>query len=235
MDDNAISVPDRNESDTSPRPVPTERNGRKPRATSIFSVSILGLWISMILYGVVTLLIYDAKPGEAASAPRTLPKSNVDPRNDMPLMLVFLHPHCPCSRNTVEQLQYLLLESQGALECRVHFVIPPDTERGWESGDLLRRVRLIPGLTVEYDRGGIQAQHFAATTSGQVLFYKRDRTLAFSGGITPSRGHAGDCMGSQAISKLLENEDWPYRQAPIYGCQLLNSERICGENWQCQQ
>jgi hypothetical protein len=190
----------------------------------------------MISYGAIALWIYDAKPGEAAIPPHSIPiDSKNDPQNGMPLMLVFLHPHCPCSRTTVDQLQYLLHVNRGAVECRVLFVIPPDTEPGWENGNLLRRASLIPGITVERDKAGTQAKHLAVTTSGQVLFYRRDRTLAFCGGITPSRGHAGDCIGSQAITQLLEKEDCPYRQAPSYGCPLLNSETICGEDSRCQQ
>lgn len=236
MNNKVIPRPSQKEPVNSPMTAQFALNNRNLRTQGIVSASFVILWIALVSYGVGALLIYSAKPGEAACAPRTLPigTSGILPIGK-PLMMVFLHPHCPCSRTTVEQLQKILIASQGATECRVLLVIPPDTEQGWENGSLLRLLSSIPGLRVECDRGGLQAKRFQAATSGQVLFYKGDRTLAFCGGITASRGHAGDNIGSQTIMTLLRDEESQHTQTPVYGCPLLNSETFCGEKSQCQQ
>lgn len=208
----------------------------KMRTLRIFYASVVMLWVALVSYGIGALLIYGVKPGEPACAPRILPIGTSGALlKGMPLMMVFLHPHCPCSRTTVEQLPNILIASRGAIECHVVLVIPPDTEPGWENGSLLRLVNSIPGLKVQCDRGGLEAKRFAVATSGQVLFYKGDRTLAFCGGITASRGHAGDSIGLQTIMTLLRDEETKHSHTPVYGCPLLKSETFCGEKSQCQR
>ena len=192
-------------------------------------VVALSLWAITVSYGVASLWAYDTKPGVAASAPRVYSKEKGPvAMGDRMLMLVFLHPHCPCSNATLEQLEILLRSRKIELECRVYVVVPPEAVAGWEKGPLLERVHSIPGVLVKYDFGGIETQRFAASTSGQVLLYERNRSLVFSGGITASRGHPGESLGARAILALLENRSTPITVAPVYGCPLLNLGSLCG-------
>ena len=199
------------------------------RTTHMLSIVALSVWAAMVSYGVASLLIYDSKPGQAASAPSSFPDDFEEKEGrDRPLMVVFLHPHCPCSRATLDQLEAILVSNKQEFECRVLFVVPSEAEAdpGWENGPLLERVASISGISIERDFGGTAAKRFAAATSGQVLFYGSDRSLAFSGGITAARGHLGENVGARAILNLLENKRSPSTTAPVYGCPLFNLETI---------
>jgi len=206
------------------------------RTTHILSVFALSVWVALVSYGVASLLIYDSKPGQVASAPSSIPDDLVGTGSpDRQWMLVFLHPHCPCSRATLDQLEAILVSNKQEFECRVLIVVPPEAKPGWENGPLLERVASISGISIERDFGGTTAIRFAAATSGQVLFYGSDRSLAFSGGITASRGHSGECVGARAILHLLENKLSPTTMAPVYGCPLFNLETSCEGASQCRQ
>lgn len=206
------------------------------RTTHILSVVALSVWAAMVSYGVASLLIYDSKPGQAASAPLSIPDDLEEKEGrDKPLMLVFLHPHCPCSRATLDQLEAILVSNKQEFECRVLIVVPSEADPGWENGPLLERVASISGISVERDFGGAAAKRFAAATSGQVLFYGSNRSLGFSGGITASRGHSGESLGARALLHLLENRLAPSTIAPVYGCPLFNLETSCGGASSCKQ
>jgi hypothetical protein len=74
---------------------------------------------------------------------------------------------------------------------------------------------------VEEDPNGAEAQLFGAETSGYVLLYDTLGQLLFKGGITGSRGHAGDNAGENAIVSLLTGQGASAKQAPVYGCSLI--------------
>jgi len=211
------------------------------RTTHMLSIVALSVWAAMVSYGVASLLIYNTKPGQAASAPLSFPDApEEEESHGRPLMLVFLHPHCPCSRATLDQLEAILVSNEQEFACRVLIVVPSQAEPGWENGPLIERVENIAGISFERDFGGMSAKRFAAATSGQVFFYDSDRSLAFSGGITASRGHAGENVGARAIFNLLENKRSPSTMAPVYGCPLFNVETFqletsCGGASQCKK
>ena len=211
------------------------------RTTHMLSIVALSVWAAMVSYGVASLLIYNTKPGQAASAPLSFPDApEEEESHGRPLMLVFLHPHCPCSRATLDQLEAILVSNEQEFACRVLIVVPSQAEPGWENGPLIERVEKIAGISIERDFGGTAAKRFAAATSGQVLFYDNDRSLAFSGGITASRGHSGENVGANAILTLLKKKLSPSTMAPVYGCPLFNLETFqletsCGEGSQCKK
>ena len=51
------------------------------------------------------------------------------------------------------------------------------------------------------DDDGAEARRFGAETSGQTLLYDARGALAFSGGITGARGHAGDNAGRASLRR----------------------------------
>ena len=198
------------------------------RAKQLVFVAALSLWTATVSYGVASLLVYDTRPGLAATAPAFHSQGEGQESfvGGKPFMQVFLHPHCPCSLATVQQLETLLANGP-EIECRVYVVIPPEAGPGWENTSLLQRVQSIPGVRVKFDFGGVEAKRFGVATSGQVLLYERDRSLTFSGGITVSRGHSGESLGARAILALLAGRSTVAAVAPVYGCPLLNAGSLC--------
>ena len=71
------------------------------------------------------------------------------------------------------------------------------------------------------DDGGAEARAFGVETSGQTLLYDAAGKLRFNGGITGSRGHAGDNAGRKALVALI-GETAPDRNgASVFGCPLF--------------
>jgi hypothetical protein len=62
---------------------------------------------------------------------------------------------------------------------------------------------------------------FGAETSGTILLYDYHGNLLFKGGITGSRGHAGDNLGEDAIASLCLGQAAATNQTPVFGCSLF--------------
>ena len=190
-------------------------------------------WASVFAVGMARLWHYEGTSGTAAAAPAAWPaEASVRPDPATPLTLVmFLHPQCPCSRASVEELARLMAHAQGAIEAKVFMIRPDGMPAGWERTSLWDSAAAIPGVSVSFDAGGAECRRFGAATSGQALLY--DGTggrLLFAGGITESRGHAGDNAGSDAILTIARGHaiaGAPAPATPVYGCPLFGP--------QCQQ
>lgn len=78
----------------------------------------------------------------------------------------------------------------------------------------------IPGVRLIADPRGALARSFGAATSGQTILYAANGDLAFSGGITASRGHEGDSDGAEALLAFLGGRQPKRRSTPVFGCSL---------------
>jgi hypothetical protein len=137
-------------------------------------------------------------------------------------MLVFAHPHCPCSRASIHELGRLLPELRGRADVTVFFYQPEGTLDGWAYSGLWREAGSLPGATVRVDSGGHQAGLFGAATSGSAVLYDPAGRLAFQGGLTPARGHEGPADGQIAIRKLIAGEMTGTQRTPVFGCALCD-------------
>ena len=131
-----------------------------------------------------------------------------------------LHPQCPCSRASLTELAEIMARSEGRLEARILFVQPADAPADWLDGELWRRAKTIPGVTVSVDKDGRDAAAFGASTSGQVMVYEATGVIRFSGGITDGRGHEGDNAGMLSVLDLVRNGKSQVATTPVYGCSL---------------
>lgn len=181
-------------------------------------------WLSLALVGFGIQSRYAATPGPSADPPAAWPtESAIRPSPNGPTILVILHPHCPCSRSTLRQLERSLLHAAAPFACHLLLVAPPGTEPGWEDGPLIRQAQSIPGATVHRDHDGAEARRFGASTSGQTLFYAPSGNLLFSGGITRTRGHDGPNPGARALRDLFRSQPPDARTAPVFGCPLFDA------------
>ncbi|HYE71735.1 MAG TPA: RedB protein, partial [Blastocatellia bacterium] len=154
---------------------------------------VLGMmWAGAISAGMSVLWGYEAKAGKAADAPVQWPiKSNLERPTNRALLLVAIHPHCPCSRAAIGELSRLMTRHAGHVRAQVLFVKPIGVPIDWEKTDLWQSASVIPGVQVKCDPNGEEAALFNAATSGQTMLYGKDGKLLFSGGITAARGHFG--------------------------------------------
>lgn len=74
---------------------------------------------------------------------------------------------------------------------------------------------------VERDLDGAQAKLFKAGTSGEVFVYSPAGQLLFHGGLTPSRGHEGDSVGTQSLMEIARVGLSRVKEAAVFGCTLF--------------
>src|SRR5207245_1232830 len=114
-----------------------------------------------------------------------------------------------------------------AADAAVVFVKPDGACGDWDQTPLRAAAAQISGVRVLSDDLGVQAQLFGAKTSGHVVFYDARGTLQFSGGITRSRGHAGDNAGRRSLLAALRHQPVGQPTTPVFGCALLAPQACC--------
>ena len=192
----------------------------------IFLATIMTLWVLVVGAGTVFLWGYENAPGVKSSpTPAAFPAvSGILRDGARPTLLMFAHPHCPCTRASLAELSRLMTVARGRVSARVLFIKPAGAGAGWVESDLWASAAAIPGVRVAADEGGREAARFGAGTSGLTLLYGADGRLLFSGGVTSARGHEGDNAGRDALVGLLANEKGEAAETPVFGCQLFDSE-----------
>ena len=190
-------------------------------------VALIAGWAVAVGVGGFRFWRYESAAGAPADAPSRWPaQSSVTRKAGQPTLVLLAHPKCPCTRATVSELAKLMTDCQGKVLATVLVVRPPGMPADWEKTDLWFSAAAIPGVTVIVDDEGREAQCFGAATSGQALLYSAAGTLLFSGGITESRGHAGDNAGRSAITALVLHPTTKLSLAahtPVYGCPLFDT------------
>ena len=122
----------------------------------------------------------------------------------------------------MSELERIAARTPGRLDMNVVFYADPALGEGWERSGLWEQAAAIPSARVWSDPEGALAARFGARTSGQVLVYASDGRLVFRGGITGSRGHAGDNAGESAIIDLIHGGD-QQGGTQVFGCALAST------------
>lgn len=183
---------------------------------------LYALWLFAIGAGLVMVIDYENASGAAGSTPSQWISGtsiSLDPLRDT--LIMFAHPQCPCTRASIGELNRLLAQSGGHIAAHVVFFRPASYPADWTHTELRQSAAAIPGVIVQDDTDDTLARKFGAETSGYVLFYNPKGQLLFRGGITGSRGHAGDNAGESAIISLALGKPAIVTRTPVYGCSLL--------------
>lgn len=198
----------------------TRRTPINPRSrTSVRA--LVAVWGILAAVGTGVLIHYEAAPGSQPTAADSWPDDTDVPRSTVvPTLVLFAHPRCPCSRATFGELERLVSRNLAPLALTVVFYQPAESTADWANTDLRTSAERIPGTTVRIDLDGREAARFGVATSGDALLYSPDGRLLFRGGITASRGHAGDNAGEATILELLEGGSAARSTTPVYGCGL---------------
>lgn len=180
------------------------------------------VWIAVLITGFLALAREEWTPVTATAARPAFPLgSTLALATDVPTLILFAHPRCPCTRASMHELAELLTGLDHRVSIQVVFTLPKGVPPHWEQGELWREATAIPGTRVTTDQDGQEAQRFGVKGSGHVLLYQPSGELVFSGGITPSRGHEGDNPGRSAVVSLVTRGRSPVDHTPVYGCPLL--------------
>jgi hypothetical protein len=184
-------------------------------------VLLAAAWVIAVGSGLWAMFEYEMTPGEVAATPVVWPAASVlDLHRGHPTFVMFVHPHCPCTRASLDELMILATRRDKLMKTIVVFLKPTRFEQDWEKTDLWKTAASIPGATLFSDVAGKEIGRFGATVSGESLLYDPAGNLIFHGGITPSRGHRGDNAGLFAVEALVAGEATSLRQTPVFGCSL---------------
>ncbi len=162
-------------------------------------------------------------PGVGDQATATWPADTQIARSTgRPALLIFLHPACPCSRASVQELARLLTHIGLSVDTTAVFVRPEGFSAGWEKTDLWTSAASLSGVVAMVDPAGQEARRFGAATSGYTALYDPAGRLVFRGGITAARGHEGDNSGKTAILEWFEHGRVSGTETPVFGCGLFD-------------
>lgn len=183
------------------------------------SAILLTGWTLACVLGFGYLWAHSHREGERDAAPASWPaESEIDFSGDCRQALVFIHPHCPCTRATLAELRRTVAASPAPVRI-VIVAVEAGLGAGTDSANVAL-ARSIPGTEIYPDEQGAEAARFGAKTSGYVLLYAADGRLQFQGGVTSSRGHEGPSAGATAIGQILAGDIPTIRATPVFGCAL---------------
>jgi hypothetical protein len=191
------------------------------RTKQIFTTILFAtVWIGAVALGLRALSAYENKPGTVGEVAPQWPSARIERAKDRATLVMVAHPKCPCTEASVTELAQIMTEAQGKIAAYVLFATPKDASPDWEQTSLRNNAAAIPGVTVVTDIDGEEAAKFGGETSGHSLLFSPDGTLLFSGGITGSRGHAGDNAGESAIVSLALGSTPVRTRTLVFGCPL---------------
>jgi hypothetical protein len=157
---------------------------KKPIKRKFLAAAIGLTWLVAVGTGTFLLMAYANTPGKAGAVSVHWPEaSRVSRDKAKPTLIMFMHPHCPCSRASVGELALLMAHCQGRVDAHVLFVQPPGMTTDWVETDTWRSASQIPGVTVARDGNEREAQLFGVETSGDTVLYDSQGRLLFHGGI----------------------------------------------------
>ena len=186
----------------------------------------LGAWLCCCAAATAWVTIYSHTPNDAGAAqPKLADGGLIQLDQARPTVVMFVHPRCPCTQASVEGLARLQRKFQDRFALRVVFNVPRGMAPDWHQSTLWDSVGRLPDCERLVDMGGHITNQAGAETSGTVALYEPDGRLVFWGGVTASRGHAGDSPGSDALASYFKDKPFPV-QTDIFGCQMSGPDDL---------
>lgn len=197
---------------------------RKRLITSLVLAVAALLWAGTVAAAYQAIRRFETTPGESATAPPVWPASERIARTNGEWSLVMLvHPHCSCSRASVQELQAVLDKAPATLRTYVLVYRPSTVAAGWENTQVVENATKLRRAKVLIDENGREADRFGGFTSGQTFLYDDRGALRFAGGITSLRGHAGLNSGRTGIIDILRTRSGAGTH-PVFGCAIAKRE-----------
>src|SRR5713226_4443171 len=137
-----------------------------PRRKRVLISIIAALWISAIGAGARTLLRYSYTPGQGAAewASRWPAGASIQQAPGRATLVLFVHPQCPCSKSTIEELARIVAHSLERVNGYVFFYSPEkdwspeEKPRDWARTGLWQSAAIIPGVRAMEDPDGREAR-----------------------------------------------------------------------------
>jgi hypothetical protein len=176
------------------------------------AIAGIALWAIAVGVGVREIYAYSTEPGRQATAPETWPDaSQLRAPDGRPAIVMFVHPECPCTRASLAELAQVAAHVGDRASITV---VAEGPGLGWEAA------ARIPGAVRVLDPLRTEASRFGARTSGHVVVYDRFGVHRYGGGITGSRGHAGDNVGRRIVESIVDGAPARELAHAVFGCAL---------------
>jgi hypothetical protein len=121
------------------------------------------------------------------------------------------------------------------LQADLLFVKPNKMNDAWVKADLWSIASAFPRCHLIVDADEVLSSKFGANNSGQVYLYDPQGQLAYCGGITKSRGHAGDNDGVTSIIAIVNQETKiSNHRNRVFGCSLFADKCVSKSNGDVQ-
>ncbi len=187
---------------------------------------VIGLTIGMVVWVACVVAAFGALQRYASKAgPAQAPASGASAflaahrLPGRPLLVLAVHPLCPCTDASLAELGDLLARSHGACDALLVQYHPLNGHADWPIDTTDRDLGGVK-VPVLLDRGGEIAAALGAETSGHAVFVDAQGVIRFHGGLTIARGHRGRSPAQDAILAVVAGGKSALTTAPVYGCSL---------------
>lgn len=144
-------------------------------------------------------------------------------------VIMAIHPLCPCTRDSIEQLDRLAAKLPG-LRITVLVTVPESDSDEWFDSGTVRSAKAIPGAHVLPDREGVLAAVLGMSRSGHTLLIDSECHVRFNGGLTSSRLHTFASPGVDAALEMARGAIPRVCESDVYGCVLVGAHDDKEEN-----
>ena len=128
----------------------------------LLSVASVVAWVGAVAFGFGGLMWYENQPGASAVAAEQWPDSaRLDFDATRWNLVVFLHPHCPCSQSTLTELAVLQSRVTQPLRMSLVFCKPEGAGTGWEKSRILDQAAALPNVSIVWDAGIVSGRRSA--------------------------------------------------------------------------
>lgn len=182
-------------------------------------IAVTCVWLAGFGFGAYQVYAHETTAGEATAGETTWPTDSAIARASTGATLVmFAHPECGCTSAALDELAAILAARE--VHAVVAFTSTDEAavraSKNWATAGELAATRAIVAPH--------EAARFGARTSGFVVVYDARGARRFAGGITGSRGHAGDNVGRRAVLAALAGDPRDVKHA-VFGCALERAAR----------
>lgn len=197
----------------------------RSRTSTLLATAI---WLILAIAGMASLSVYESKAEPEIGAPKNWPSRATIARDNGYTLVLAVHPQCPCTAATVEELA-LLLARCPEMSVDVLFLQPKGFSENWTKSAFWKRIDEMPRTHCIIDPSGATASLFHAETSGQVALYSQAGELLFEGGLTAARGHGGDNIGVDSIVAIASHQSPATRHTNVFGCSLIDRTSVSNQ------
>src|SRR5262245_15610327 len=108
-----------------------------------------GLWAATLLCAIILGLRYQYAPAATRTAAAKWPAvTALSLAEDRPTVVMFIHPRCPCTRASLNELEVLLTQFPKKFQAHVVCFQPPSADASWTNTDLWKQAAAYPEVAL---------------------------------------------------------------------------------------